>query len=97
MERNVDESKGSRRYVAAIAARVWGRVREGRSRLIDEVCEQWKYSRKHAIKLLAAKAGWGEGLIPERVGRVFSNRSHPRASRKKKTPRMEWNAWRRVR
>lgn len=36
-----------------------GRGREGRSRLIDEVCEQWGYSRKHAIKLLGAKAGWG--------------------------------------
>jgi hypothetical protein len=30
-----------------------GRGREGLSRLIDEVCEQWDYSRKHAIKLLA--------------------------------------------
>ena len=36
-----------------------GRGREGRSRLIDEVCEQWGYSRKHAIKLLGAGAGWG--------------------------------------
>ena len=36
-----------------------GRGREGRSRLIEEVCEQWGYSRKHAIKLLGAKAGWG--------------------------------------
>jgi len=38
----------------------YGRLgREGRSRLIDEVCEQWGYSRKHAIKMLAGKAGWG--------------------------------------
>lgn len=36
-----------------------GRGREGRTRLIEEVCEQWGYSRKHAIKLLGAKAGWG--------------------------------------
>lgn len=36
-----------------------GRGREGRSRLIDEVCEQFGYSRKHAIKLLGGKAGWG--------------------------------------
>lgn len=36
-----------------------GRGREGRSRLIDELCEQFGYSRKHAIKLLNAKAGWG--------------------------------------
>lgn len=39
------------RYVA--------RNREGRTRMIEEVCEQWGYSRKHAIKLLGAKAGWG--------------------------------------
>jgi len=35
------------------------RGREGRSRLVDEVCEQWGYSRKHALKLLNGKAGWG--------------------------------------
>ena len=34
-----------------------GRGREGRSRMIDELCEQFGYSRKHAIKLLNAKAG----------------------------------------
>src|SRR4249920_951137 len=36
-----------------------GRGREGRSRMIQELCEQFAYSRKHAIKLLGAKAGWG--------------------------------------
>jgi len=35
------------------------RGREGRSRMIEELCEQFGYSRKHAIKLLGAKAGWG--------------------------------------
>ena len=45
-----------------------GMGREGRSRLIDEVCEQWDYSRKHAIKLLVGKAGWGGGLC-SRKGR----------------------------
>lgn len=35
------------------------RGREGKSRMIDELCEQFGYSRKHAIKLLNAKAGWG--------------------------------------
>jgi hypothetical protein len=35
------------------------RGREGRSRMIDELSEQFGYSRKHAIKLLNAKAGWG--------------------------------------
>jgi len=32
---------------------------EGRSRMITELCEQFGYSRKHAIKLLGAQAGWG--------------------------------------
>src|SRR5258706_3206346 len=36
-----------------------GRGRVGRSRMIQELCEQFGYSRKHAIKLLGAKAGWG--------------------------------------
>ena len=36
-----------------------GRGREGRGRMIDELCEQFGYSRKHAIKLLNARAGWG--------------------------------------
>jgi hypothetical protein len=35
------------------------RNRAGRSALITEVCEQFGYSRKHAIKLLGAKVGWG--------------------------------------
>lgn len=35
------------------------RGREGRSRMVQELCEQFGYSRKHAIKLLNAKAGWG--------------------------------------
>lgn len=35
------------------------RGREGRSRLLDEVCEQWGFSRKHAIKLLNGQVGWG--------------------------------------
>jgi hypothetical protein len=39
--------------------RYTGLSRQGRSRLIDELCEQWGYSRKHAIKLLGAKTGWG--------------------------------------
>ncbi len=39
--------------------RYTGRGREGRSRLTDELCEQWGYSRKHAIKLLGARTGWG--------------------------------------
>lgn len=44
------------------------RGNKGKSALIDEVCEQWDYSRKHAIKLLNAKSGWG-GDIEKRKGR----------------------------
>ena len=36
-----------------------GRGKQGRGVLLDELCEQFGYSRKHAIKLLGAKAGWG--------------------------------------
>jgi hypothetical protein len=62
-----------------------GRGREGRSRLIDEVCEQWGYSRKHAIKLLGAKAGWG-GDPAVRKGRPPKYRE----------PELEvlWSIWR---
>lgn len=42
--------------------RYLGRGREGRSKMLDELCEQFGYSRKHAIKLLGAKAGWGGEL-----------------------------------
>ena len=31
----------------------------GRSQMLDELCEQFGYSRKHAIKLLGGQAGWG--------------------------------------
>lgn len=35
------------------------RGQEGRGRMITELCEQFGYSRKHAIKMLGARAGWG--------------------------------------
>jgi hypothetical protein len=38
--------------------RYMGRGREGRQWMIDEICEQWGYRRKHAIKLLGVQAGW---------------------------------------
>jgi hypothetical protein len=40
------------------------RGRQGRSRMIDELCEQFGYSRKHAFKLLHARAGWGGDPTP---------------------------------
>ena len=36
-----------------------GRGRQGKSLMIDELCEQFGYSRKHAIKLLNTRSGWG--------------------------------------
>lgn len=39
--------------------RYMARGRRGRAKMLDELCEQFGYSRKHAIKLLGAKAGWG--------------------------------------
>ncbi len=59
-----------------VRQRYMGRGREGRSLLIDELCEQWGYSRKHAINLLGAKSGWGghpaahKGLPPKYEGEV---------------------------
>src|SRR5690606_18049227 len=54
MSRNVAEE-----MLPRLRQRYMERGRAGRTRLIDEVCEQWGYSRKHAIKLLRAGAGWG--------------------------------------
>lgn len=44
--------------------RYMGRGRKGRSLLIDELCEPWRCSRKHAVKLLGAKTGWGGSVTP---------------------------------
>ena len=51
-----------------------GRSWEGRSRLIDDGCEQWDYSRKHVIKLHPAKAGW-VGELGARKGRPLYGES----------------------
>lgn len=40
-----------------------GRGKEGKTRLLDEFCEHYRYERKHAIKLL------GEGL-PKASGQM---------------------------
>jgi hypothetical protein len=47
---------------------VYGQREKGRGALRDEVCELFGYSRKHAIKLLGPKAGWG-GKAGESKGR----------------------------
>jgi len=45
----------SEELVPKLQERYERRGREGRSRMLDEVCEQFGYSRKHANKLLRAK------------------------------------------
>ncbi len=49
-----------------------GRRRKGRSLPIDELREQWGSNRKHAIKLLGARTGWG-GDPAVRKGRPASD------------------------
>ena len=44
------------------------RGKKGKKVMIDDLCDQCNYSRKHAIKLLNAKAGWG-GDPQKRKGR----------------------------
>ena len=51
----------SREMLPKLRERYERREREGRGRLLDEVCEQFGYSRKHAIKLLGAKLPAGSG------------------------------------
>jgi hypothetical protein len=51
-------------------ARYARRSREGKSRMLDELCEDYKYERKYAIKLL-------RGGLPTPTGRV-----HPGPERK---------------
>ncbi len=47
------------------------RGRQGRSRMLDEVCEQFGYSRKHAIKLLRAKLPLASGRPKPGPRRVY--------------------------
>ncbi|MEY2599552.1 MAG: hypothetical protein RLZZ142_1811 [Verrucomicrobiota bacterium] len=51
--------KRAEELLPRLRQRYLGRGREGRSLLVDELFEQWGYGRKHAIKLLGAKTGWG--------------------------------------
>jgi len=53
---SLNMSQESRREVLVkMVKRYQGRGREGRSRLLDEVCELCGYGRKYAIKLLGGK------------------------------------------
>ena len=55
MARNIDRNE----ELEKIRARYQNRGREGKTRLLDEFCEQYDYERKYAIKLLGAR-GVGE-------------------------------------
>jgi hypothetical protein len=50
-----DECEKSERSFGTSPAAVWQTRREGRSRLLDEVCELCGYERKYAIKVLSGK------------------------------------------
>jgi len=54
-----DQSR--REVILKMQERYAGRGREGRSRLLDEICELCGYDRKYAIKLLRRKAPVGDG------------------------------------
>lgn len=43
------------------------RSRAGKTLLLNEFCEQWQCDRKHAIKLLGGRVGWG-GAVGKRRG-----------------------------
>ena len=62
-------SKESREeYVRKMRERYEGRGREGRSRLLDELCAVCGYDRKHAIKLMRP-GGYRRGAPKGRAGR----------------------------
>ena len=58
-KRGPGESKDCLRVAAAPASTLLGAGPQRRSLLIERLCQQWGESRKHAIRLLIAKTGWG--------------------------------------
>ena len=57
--------KLKKEWVPKLQARYERRNREGKSRMLDELCEDYGYERKYAIKLL-------KGKLP-----VVSGKKHP--------------------
>jgi hypothetical protein len=53
MQRMTDRTE----HLEALRRRYGGRGKEGKSRLLDEFCEQYGYERKYAIKLLKLEPG----------------------------------------
>jgi hypothetical protein len=64
METPPEMSQLSRKeYLAKMRWRYAQRGREGKSRLLDELCEVCGYDRKHAIKLLGGKPAATKGKV----------------------------------
>src|SRR5271167_2797585 len=61
-------SQGLRKdWIPKLQARYAGRGREGKSRMLDELCQDYEYERKYAIKLLG-------GNLPEPSGKARAGR-----------------------
>jgi hypothetical protein len=60
--------KTTEEYLEKMRSRYQGRGREGRSRLLDELCEVCGYDRKHAIKVMRP-GGYRRGAPRGRPGR----------------------------
>ncbi len=54
-------------WIPKLQARYAGRGREGKSRMLDELCQDYEYERKYAIKLLG-------GSLPEPSGQARPGR-----------------------
>jgi hypothetical protein len=58
-----------RDWLPKLQERYGHRNRQGKSRMLDELCEDYKYERKYAIKLLSGGLPVGPGRVhpgPER-------------------------------
>lgn len=64
MRRNIQ-----REEIPKYQQRYQQRGREGKTRLLNEFCEQYEYDRKHAIKLLLGKVGYGSQKKKAPLGR----------------------------
>ncbi len=56
-------------WLPKLQARYLRRNREGKSRMLDELCDDYKYERKYAIKLLSGGLAVASGKVhpgPER-------------------------------
>jgi hypothetical protein len=58
-----------RDWLPKLQERYGGRNRDGKSRMLDELCEDYQYERKYAIKLLSGGLAPSDGKVhpgPER-------------------------------